>query len=110
MNCTKTDFKEGEWILDFYIPPKKKINWIEWMFCHRIIHISKSDEEYTKEYPFQAIQVFLSNEYPSPPFEINEKFKKAFNLAIQKYSTEKILKLKDLKPRRKLLDLIAKNY
>jgi len=96
LNVSKNQVSNNEWLLCFEISGKSIKN-IEWMYVDFVVPVESSDvDAYEEDYPFQAIQVHKLNQYPQPPFTIEEGFRKAFKKAIKEYGTSKIENAKKL--------------
>lgn len=110
LSCRKSDYAEDEWVLTFSLKASRAQS-INWLAADHIVPILRNDKRaYSREYPFQAIQVWPRNVYPPPPFRIDKRFRKAFSRAVRTFGKQNIMDLKKLKPPRKLLNLIAEAY
>jgi hypothetical protein len=72
INVAEGQTQEGDWLLCFYWS-KGKPSRLGWMFVDHVIPVARSDKGvYEKDYPDQAVQVFSSTHYPSPPFTLRD--------------------------------------
>lgn len=110
LSARKGQYKQGDWILSFKLV--RSPTELEWISVDYIVKTPKSDKvTYIKEFPYQVVQVFPKNRYPSPPFKIKErKFKKAFSKAIREFGVKKMKRIKNLKPSVDLIELIYHRY
>ena len=110
MDFAKGQVKESDWLLCFKITSQNKIVKIEWMYINFVVAMTRSEKAFDPDYPFQAIQVHSLSKYSAPPFELTQRFKKAFvNLALE-YGIKKIMNQQDLNPNSKFLSNLVHKY
>ncbi|MBV5274344.1 MAG: phospholipase D family protein [Lamprocystis purpurea] len=98
--------QNGDWLLTFHAPVDE-VKIIAWMFIDFVVPVSPSDEAaFSKEYPFQAIQVHSLKHCPRPPFKITPAFRKAFARAVREHGLEDLAECstRSLVPPTELLD------
>jgi hypothetical protein len=105
VNVKKGQVRADDWVLLFRLPNGTGL---KWMHADFVIEVDPSDKvAFEKEYPFQAVQANPPRKCPPPPFEIDEKFRRAFKEAVKKYGAQRIENLESLLPPKALLGLIA---
>lgn len=109
LSCTVNQYKRLDWILKFRLSSNKPTN-IRWQPVDYVVRVPKSEEVYDSNYPYEACQTWPSNRYPPPPFQIDEDFRNAFTIALQKFGVKKYKDNDISKPPKLLIDLILENY
>jgi hypothetical protein len=110
MNVRRRDFKTSDWVLSFALE-KNFPRRLSWMFVDFIVPISRSDKKaYSRDYPFQAVQVWGKNRYAGCPFKIDNRFRTAFSQVISEYGGDRVKSLTSLTPSRQLIARIYKHY
>jgi hypothetical protein len=113
---TPTDFlgvatgqvKPGEWLLTFEARDSGQIRSPGWLFVDLVVGVDPDDADaHEKDFPYQAVQVFPNDKYPSPPFALTKPFVTAFKKAIQMYGLDAVTERHSLAPPPKLLRLTA---
>jgi hypothetical protein len=106
VDVAKGQAKDGDWLLCFKVSEKKirKVSEFKWLYVDHVVEVAKSDKGYNKDYPYEAVQVFPANHYPSPPFTLDDDFKRAFTKAISNHEIETQA---TLNPAKQLLGEIA---
>ena len=108
LNVSKSQVQENDWLLCFEMTTNGIKN-IEWMYVDFVVYVDAKDTgAYEKEYPYQAIQIHKSNQYPEPPFTIEKDFRAAFKKSVRDYGTDKIENIKRLVPPKSLINNVAK--
>lgn len=109
ISCAANTYKKNDWILTFYLK-KQSPRRINWLAVDYITPIPKSDSAYEREYPYQAVQVWPTNRYPSPPFRIDKRFRSALAIALNGIGKDKFMKDDPYKPSKRLIEGIYENY
>ncbi|MCL5952134.1 MAG: phospholipase D family protein [Chloroflexi bacterium] len=109
LDCDRTDYKNSDWVLTFRLKGQS-VSAIRWMPVDHVVSVHKSDKAYSKEYPYQAIQVWPLNRYPAPPFHIDPRFRAAFSKATRELGTNRIKALDRTKPSKRFIDFIFRDY
>jgi phosphatidylserine/phosphatidylglycerophosphate/cardiolipin synthase-like enzyme len=68
---------ENEWVLCAALRQADSGDF-GWLYVDHIQKVSVRDKAYSKEYPYELVQLQPLKTYEEPPFEVNAKFKKAF--------------------------------
>lgn len=109
LGCKKSDHKEGDWVLTFRLIDKGSSR-LRWMFVDFVVSVGRENKRaYSRNFPYQAIQVHSAKHYPPPPFLITSEFRKAFSATCTEYGREKIEALKTTEVPRKFLETLARN-
>ncbi len=107
--CAANTYKKNDWILTFYLE-KRKPSRISWLAVDYVAPVSKSDKAYERAYPCQAVQVWPTNRYPTPPFQPDKRFRNALAAAISEIGVDKFKEDDLFKPSRYLIEFIHENY
>ena len=105
--CTaKGHVKPNEWLLSFVLR-KKKVTDVEWKYVDFLVKISPKEKRfYFREWPYHAVQVYPLSKYPTPPFRLTSRFRRAFSRACARYTFDSIKAARSDRPSLKLLKLI----
>lgn len=108
MNVASGTVNSNEWLLCYEIDNDwERVKKIGWQFVNFVVPVAASDKAaYEKKWPFQAIQVHALKKCPSPPFQITDKFRKAFREAVIDWGIEKLTEKHSLQVPDKLLKSI----
>jgi hypothetical protein len=109
ITCAENTYKKSDRVLTFLLG-EKTISNISWVSVDYIVRTPKTDKEYMRGYPFQAIQVWPDKRYPPPPFKIDKKFRYALAKAIRTMDIDEFRAADPNKPSKRLLELIKENY
>lgn len=101
-----SDYHLGDWVLSFDLSGKSPKT-IYWMCIDFVVRTAKTDKgAYSKDCPYQAVQVWPIARYPQPPFKVDAHFKTAFKRAAKAYGLDAIRELSTTKTPAKLAELI----
>jgi predicted aspartyl protease len=105
----KNDFRAGDWVLAVWLG-RKVAQLPAWYFVDYLISVPKSDKKsYDPKYPFEAVQLWPGSRYPSPPFQVTERFRTALARALTEFGIANIPKDRDIVPQ-ELVELTYKFY
>ena len=108
LSVRKEDYEENDWVLIFGIDKPSNVSWL---YVNYIVKVDRTEKKaYSPEYPYQVVQVWKLKNYPSPPFRIDKRFKKAFSRAVKDFGPTRIKEMKSFKPPRRLLSLTEKHF
>jgi hypothetical protein len=81
-----------------------------WFYAHHVVKVDNKDEgAYERNWPYQAIQVFKTAHYPTPPFKIDRAFINALKKTVMEIGYATISNSKSLATTEKMLGRIAEH-
>ncbi|MBK6796469.1 MAG: phospholipase D family protein [Acidobacteria bacterium] len=99
--------RNNDWLLCFVFT-ENGVKSIEWKYVDFIVKASASEKRvYSRKWPYHAVQVRPSSQYPAPPFRISRDFHGALSRAIKRYGRDRIEKAKTDNPPVMLLKYIS---
>lgn len=102
--------QEGQWLLFFKLSPTSA-TMIQWMYADHVIRVPRSDKKaYDPEYPYQVVQVRSPRYYPTPPFQIDARFRSALSATVRQVGEDYVERLVTLRPSEKLLASVYSHY
>jgi len=108
--CGRDRVRKNDWLLSFVLN-KRDVKSVSWMYVDFVVKLSRKDKRYyCSDWPYHAVQVNQPSKYPSPPFQITRRFRKALTAAVQQYTRDRIKKAKTDIPSADLLKMIAEKY
>ena len=103
LTVNKAGAKPNDWLLCFRAP---QVTEVEWLRVDSVVPVSKGDPAYESKCPLQAIQVFPSVRYPTPPFNIKAPgFLKALRSTVKDLGAEE-LDSDSMKPSKKFIAML----
>lgn len=106
LGCADRSFCIGDWILTCRIK-NNKIDLLEWTFADHVVRLPRTDRAYDKDWPCEAVQVWPSRRYPSPPFRLDKRFTAGFKEAVKEYGIDRIENMRNGRPSPRLIELMA---
>jgi len=108
--CVKGRVRANDWLLTYIITEKGAKN-ISWLFVDFVVKLRRSEKKYyDSRWPYHAVQVFQSSKYQLPPFRIDAEFRRAFAVAVKRYTADKLIAAKKDIPAKRFLRYIADAY
>jgi hypothetical protein len=106
--CAKKSYEKGDWVLcvKFIKDMPKKL---EWVVIDFVTDVDQSDPIWDPDCPCEAVQL-RSMKYNPPPFQIDEKFRKAFFKALKQVNVSKFNNDGSIGPLKKLIEITNKYY
>lgn len=109
ISCASNTYKKDDWVLTFFLKGNSPTQ-VRWQPIDYIAHTPKSDKAYERDNPYQAVQVWATSRYPSPPFQIDKRFREALSSAIKEFGVAEFKEKDPYKPSKRLIELIFKNF
>ncbi len=104
-------FKKGDWVILFKINKNNKPYEFQWMYVDFVVKVSRDDEVYDEENPYQYVQVWSISRYERPPFTNDKKFMIALGKVINNKKLNLRKKIEKMsQPSKTLLDSLYKYY
>lgn len=110
VGCIPKAYAMDDEVLSFIWNDGKRARLFNWVHVDRIVKIGKTDQEYDKDVPCQAVQFFPPKSYPPPPFELDKTFRAAFEKAVRLVGYKKSKGRTSTRPSKQLIDAIARYY
>jgi hypothetical protein len=79
--CRKGELKSEDFVLCVDLKSKRKPLVDRWFFTHQVVLVSRDDNNYNADWPFQAGQLYRDVACPPPPFDIDLLFRRALRAA-----------------------------
>ena len=109
-SCRKNRVRSNDWLLSFVVT-KRGATAISWLYVDFVVKVSPREKRYhSPGFPIHAVQVNSPSKYPSPPFQITPRFRRALSAAVKLYTADRIFDAKSDVPRAHFLRLVEREY
>jgi hypothetical protein len=105
VSCRKGAHKPGDWVLIFRVKDGRQASWL---YVDFVVPVRSSEKTaYSKDYPFQAVQVHKSSRYPNPPFKLDSMARRAIQSAVRDFGELRFDQMKSVALPGKLRNLLV---
>lgn len=92
IDCARNHCRSGDWVLQFNADGGRSASW---MYVDFVMRVASSDKRaYSRDYPYQAVQVNTTRHYPSPPFYLDSEARAAIASAVDEFGADRLQRLK----------------
>jgi len=112
VSCRRGQYREGDWVLDVNLSTGGLLSAPRWVYVNRVVLVEKSDRvHYSKDWPFDAVQINALRHCPSPPFRVDSRFRRALRAVSKMLGREKVeARVDGRPPTRGMLEQIRRLY